>query len=184
MVWYCWGKVSTGGVTGTSSTSTQSSQVQMTDAQRRFINTLAPAAQVVAKSSGILPSVMVAQAILESGWGNSTLAKQAKNYFGIKADASWKGKTITLPTTEVRNGVPRTENAVFRAYDSATASLLDYSKFFTSTPWRTQNYSQFRQARNYSDAVAALQKSGYATDPNYGNKLKSLIEKYRLQQYD
>lgn len=184
MVWCCWGKVSTNGATSPTNTVSQSNQVQMTDSQRRFINTIAPAAQVVSKTSGILPSVMVAQAILESGWGSSTLAKQANNYFGIKADSSWKGKTITVPTTEYRNGVSRTENAVFRAYDSPTASLSDYSKFFTSTPWRTKNYQQFRQSRTYIEAVNALQKSGYATDPNYANKLKSLIERYQLHSYD
>lgn len=156
----------------------------MTEAQQTFFDTIAPTVSQVSKQAGLLPSVVFAQAILESAWGTSKLATQGNNLFGIKADATWTGKTIVIQTNEYRNGVKVVEEKLFRAYDTVAANIANYGKFFTSTPWRTKNYQAFLAARDYQTAISALQNSGYATDPSYGEKLQSLITRYGLNRFD
>ncbi len=160
------------------------SDTQMTASQQKFFNTILPQAQQVSKSTGIVTSVLLAQAILESAWGTSQLATQANNLFGIKSDALWKGNVVTIESKEVQNGKTVTVKSAFRSYQSIADSIKDYGSFFTSTPWRTQNYAKFLQSKTYTEAIKNLQSSGYATDPAYGEKLKTLIERYRLNQYD
>ncbi|WP_313168076.1 GBS Bsp-like repeat-containing protein [Streptococcus parasuis] len=160
------------------------SDTQMTASQQKFFNTILPQAQQVSKSKGIVTSVLLAQAILESAWGTSQLATQANNLFGIKSDALWKGNVVTIESKEVQNGKTVTVKSAFRSYQSIADSIKDYGSFFTSTPWRTQNYAKFLQSKTYTEAIKNLQSSGYATDPAYGEKLKTLIERYRLNQYD
>ncbi|HEL1619945.1 TPA: glucosaminidase domain-containing protein [Streptococcus suis] len=138
----------------------------------------------VSENTGILSSVILAQAILESACGTSTLAQKANNLFGIKAASDWLGDTITVQTKEVRAGKEVIEEANFRSYPSLSRGIMDYGQFFTSTPWRKQNYQKFRQSTSYLQAVIELQKSGYATDPNYAEKLKSIIERYSLDRFD
>ncbi|HFI0143657.1 TPA: glycoside hydrolase family 73 protein [Streptococcus suis] len=156
----------------------------MNDVQKSFVETLKPAAISVSKKTGILPSIILAQAILESAWGTSKLAKEANNLFGIKAGQNWQGDIFEVETREVRNGTSVTEKASFRAYKSVADSVTDYGNFFTSTPWRTKNYQEFRVATNYVEAADALQKAGYATDPKYSEKLKSVIERFVLNTLD
>lgn len=156
----------------------------MTPSQKSFIDKIGSAVRSVSKDTGILSSVILSQAILESAWGNSTLAQEANNLFGIKADSNWKGTTKTVQTKEVRAGKEVTEEAIFRSYPSLTQGIMDYGQFFTSTPWRQQNYQKFRQSTGYLQAVIELQKSGYATDPKYAEKLKSIIERYSLDKFD
>ncbi|HFU4378200.1 TPA: glycoside hydrolase family 73 protein [Streptococcus suis] len=143
-----------------------------------------PSVKKVANTTGIVPSVIFAQAVLESAWGTSDLAKKANNFFGIKADEKWQGKSIVHETKEVRNGNVATISSKFRAYNSQAESVQDYGQFFTSNPWRIRNYHHFRNSTNYLDAVIALQKSGYATDPAYAEKLKSVIERYSLDKIE
>lgn len=128
--------------------------------------------------------MILSQAILESAWGNSTLAQEANNLFGIKADSNWLGGTITVKTKEVRAEKEVTEEVSFRSYPSLTQGIMDYGQFFTSTPCLKQNYQKFRQSASYLQAVIELQKSGYATDPKYAEKLKSIIERYSLDRFD
>ncbi|HEM3623545.1 TPA: glucosaminidase domain-containing protein [Streptococcus suis] len=156
----------------------------MNDVQKSFVEALKPAVVSVSKKTGIVPSVILAQAILESAWGTSKLAKEANNLFGIKVGQNWQGETFEVETREVRNGTSVTEKASFRSYKSVADSVTDYGNFFTSTPWRTKNYQEFRIATNYVDAANALQKSGYATDPQYSEKIKSVIERYALNKLD
>ena len=133
----------------------------------------------------ILPSVTIAQAILESNWGKSELAAQANNLFGIKASKDWTGGVYTKTTKEQKpNGNIYTINAHFRKYASWQESIKDHDNFFVSTPWRVQNYKKVLDAKNYKDQAQALRECGYATDLNYGNKLIQLIERLGLQQYD
>lgn len=92
--------------------------------------------------------------------------------------------TITVKTKGIRAESEVIEEAIFRFYPSLTQGIMDYGQFFTSTPWRKQNYQKFRQSTSYLQAVIELQKSGYATDPNYAEKLKSIIERYSLDRFD
>ncbi|MGQ7688630.1 GBS Bsp-like repeat-containing protein [Streptococcus suis] len=180
--WY--GAVGGKPTSGTSTQRKSTEQSQMTTGQQSFFNNILPAIQQVSQKNSIVTSVMLAQSILESGWGTSQLAKNAYNIFGIKADSSWKGNTYTVQTKEVVNGKTITVEKQFRAYKSLLESISDYGSFFTSTAWRTKNYASFLQATNHETALTSLLASGYATDPAYAEKLKSLIQRYGLNQYD
>mgnify|MGYP000846525763 FL=1 len=86
---------------------------------------------------GVFLSITAAQAILESGWGNSSLAQAPNhNLFGIKDSNDWGGDTVVVPTQEHVNGRYITINATFRKYSSWNDSVVDHAKFFTSTEWR------------------------------------------------
>ena len=133
----------------------------------------------------ILPSVTIAQAILESNWGKSSLAREACNLFGIKASKDWTGQVYKKQTKEQKpNGEVYTISADFRKYGSYLESIKDHDKFFVSTPWRKENYKKVLEAKNYKTQALALRECGYATDLNYGHKLIQLIERLGLQQYD
>ena len=133
----------------------------------------------------ILPSVTIAQAILESNWGKSSLAREAKNLFGIKASKDWTGQVYKKQTKEQKaTGEVYTITADFRKYGSYLESIKDHDKFFVSTPWRRENYRKVLEAKNYKTQALALRECGYATDLNYGHKLIQLIERLGLQQYD
>ncbi|MDG4523852.1 GBS Bsp-like repeat-containing protein [Streptococcus suis] len=180
--WY--GAVGSKPTSGTSTQKKSTEQSQLTTSEQSFFKNILPAIQQVSQKKGIVTSVMLAQSILESGWGTSQLAKNAYNIFGIKADSSWKGNTYTVQTKEVVNGKTITVEKQFRAYKSLLESISDYGSFFTSTAWRIKNYASFLQATNYETALTSLLASGYATDPAYAEKLKSLIQRYGLDQYD
>ncbi|HFU3700821.1 TPA: N-acetylmuramoyl-L-alanine amidase, partial [Streptococcus suis] len=180
--WY--GPVGGKPTSGTSTQKKSTEQSHMTTGQQSFFNNILPAIQQVSQKNSIVTSVMLAQSILESGWGTSQLATNAYNIFGIKADSSWKGNTYTIQTKEVVNGKTITVEKQFRAYKSLLESISDYGSFFTSTAWRIKNYASFLQATNHETALTSLLASGYATDPAYAEKLKSLIQRYGLDQYD
>lgn len=148
--------------------------------RREFINKIAPMATVDAKTSQILPSLIIAQALLESNSGNSTLTTQANALFGIKATSSWRGKVWNGRTIEYYNGQKTTITAGFRAYDSWSDSILDHSKLLASN----KRYSKVIGEKDYKKACEAIAAAGYATDPNYASKLIALIESYDLNQYD
>lgn len=132
----------------------------------------------------VLPSVTIAQAMLESNWGKSDLAINGKNLFGIKASKDWKGEIYTKQTKEQDSSKTYTITANFRKYKSWLESIQDHDKFFVSTPWRIQNYQRVLKSTNYKEQAQALQACGYATDRQYANKLINLIEKYNLQEFD
>lgn len=137
------------------------------------------------KKWNLLPSVTIAQAILESGWGNSELARNAKNLFGIKASADWKGPKYSKVTKEQKKtGETYSIQAEFRQYTSYLQSIEDHDRFFISTEWRKKNYKPVLEAKDYKTQAKALQSCGYATDQMYGRKLIDLIERLGLQQYD
>ena len=136
----------------------------------------------IPSNTKILPSVIVAQAILESARGTSELARKANNLFGIKGN--YNGQSYTVKTKEYLNGRWTTVNAAFKKYPSYRESIIDHGNFFTSTPWRTQNYKSVLNAKDYKTQAKALQACGYATDPQYANKLINLIETNNLSSLD
>lgn len=144
-----------------------------------FINQIVPLAQFDMQKTGVLASLTIAQAILESGWGESELTLKANNLFGIKAIASWKGATYTRETREYVNNEPYTVTADFKAYNSWNESISDHSALLQNA-----RYSKVLEATNYKVACEEVYKAGYATDPNYPTKLIKLIEQYHLHQYD
>ncbi len=139
------------------------------------------------KSTGLFPSVMMAQAILESSDkygipGNSVLARKYNNHFGIKADKSWQGKKVNLKTREVLEGGEVIIADYFRVYDDPARSFTDRVRFLQ----KNKRYAKARVFLSPSpDAQAeALQAAGYATDPQYAAILKRLISKCKLNGLD
>ena len=152
--------------------------------QRHFLSAIKQGAMDGAKE-GILPSITAAQAILESGWGSSELAKAPNNnLFGIKDSEDWYGEIVTVPTQEYLNGDYIIVNAAFRKYASWNDSVVDHAKFFTSTGWRKDNYRKVVNETDYRIAAQELKNAGYATDPSYPGKLIRLIEAYKLYEWD
>ena len=151
--------------------------------QSHFLSAIKQGAMDGAKE-GVLPSITAAQAILESGWGSSELAKAPNNnLFGIKDSEDWNGEIVTVPTQEYVNGEYITVNAAFRKYASWNDSVVDHAKFFTSTEWRKNNYRKVVNETDYRIAAQELKNAGYATDPSYAGKLISLIEAYKLYEW-
>ena len=152
--------------------------------QSHFLSAIKQGAMDGAKE-GVLPSITAAQAILESGWGSSELAKAPNNnLFGIKDSEDWNGEIVTVPTQEYLNSDYITVNAAFRKYASWNDSVVDHAKFFTSTEWRKNNYRKVVNETDYRIAAQELKNAGYATDPGYAGKLISLIEAYKLYEWD
>ena len=139
------------------------------------------------KGTGLFPSVMMAQAILESSNkygqpGASMLAKEFNNHFGVKADSRWKGKKVNLRTREVFNNSSVMIGDFFRVYDHAATSFKDRNTFLLKNPRYTKAgvfMSQTPEAQ-----AEALQRAGYATDPKYSNLIKALIKMYNLKELD
>ncbi len=148
-----------------------------------FVKSHAPAAQRVARESGIPAHYMLGQAGHETGWGKSEIrgagGANSFNLFGIKAGSGWKGKVAEITTTEYINGEPRKLKAKFRAYDSYEESFRDYARLISQSPRYTQAMQSRSSAHGYA---AALQKAGYATDPQYANKLSRSIERAHAVQ--
>lgn len=130
----------------------------------------------------ILPSISIAQAILESDWGRSTLALKGKNLFGVKG--KFNGASIIVSTKEWDGSKMITIDEDFRKYSSWNESIEDHGTFFTSTDWRKDNYKEVIGKTNYIHVANALSRAGYATDPQYASKLISIVETYDLTKYD
>jgi flagellum-specific peptidoglycan hydrolase FlgJ len=128
---------------------------------------------------GILASLTIAQSILESGWGESVLAKEYNNLFGIKAGDTWKGNNISLPTYEYVNGLRTQIYAKFRVYESWSESISDHTKVLLQP-----RYSNLINDTDYKSVCNKIYLDGYATDINYSEKLIKLIETYRLHELD
>jgi flagellum-specific peptidoglycan hydrolase FlgJ len=162
----------------------QSSQNEIAVEHRKFINKLAPQAQRLQGQYNILPSITLAQAILESDWGTSKLASKYYNLFGVKAQDG-STNSVYLNTQEFVNGRYVTVKARFQVYQNWNESLADHAKLLAyGTKWNSQQYKDVVSATNYLQAADGLQQDGYATDPTYTKKLISLIRQYKLYQYD
>ena len=141
-----------------------------------FVNDLWPHAEKAAAKLGVSAKVLVAQSALETGWGKHAMKKPdgsvAFNLFGIKAKSDWAGQSVQHNTLEFRNGAMQQESAHFRAYDSVSDSLDGYVSFVQSSP----RYAEALQHRG-SDAhyIKNLHRAGYATDPNYADKVLNII---------
>ena len=130
---------------------------------------------------GIPASIKLAQAILESNKGQSNLAKQSNNHFGIKCKEYWKGGTY-FHKDDDRNEQGQLIKSCFRAYPRVMDSYVDHSNFLKSSP---QYWWIFKiDKKDYKRWAEAIQMNGYATDPSYASKMVGIIEKYELNQYD
>ena len=153
--------------------------------ETQFIEQVKPGAIENYQRYGILPSITIAQAILESNWGQSQLAQEGKNLFGVKVGYDWTGDVITLDTREFYDTWIQDD---FRKYQDVTNSILDHGKFLVENPRYTEAGVFKRQT--YRQQAQALQNAGYSTDQNeageyvYAEKLGALIRQYNLQLID
>ncbi len=133
--------------------------------------------------SKIPASIKMAQAILESGAGQSQLAKLANNHFGIKCGPSWQGKKFYKKDDEYKNG--QLHKSCFRVYNSGEDSFADHSAFLTDQAKGYRYGFLFDlNPKDYKSWARGLQKAGYATHPSYAGRLIKLIERYELDRLD
>ena len=142
---------------------------------RAFVEKVWPQAVEASRATGIPARFLVAQAALETGWGKFELKNAdgtpSHNLFNITAGRSWSGDTVSTATTEYVNGAATRENARFRAYGSYADSFRDYANLIRNNP-------RYAAVVGQSDATAfarGLQAAGYATDPQYADKLARII---------
>lgn len=149
--------------------------------QQDFVNRMLPHAMRASQMTGVPPHLMLGQAALESGWGKREIlmpdGSNSYNLFGIKANAGWHGKVAEVMTTEYKNGVAHKQVEKFRAYDSYTDAFKDYSGMLGSNP---RYASVMQQGGDTVGMAQALQKSGYATDPKYADKLVNVMRQMNI----
>lgn len=139
--------------------------------REQFVNLYYQDAINATRNTPIFPDTVITAGGLESNWGESQLTKNYNNFFGFKASANWHGATVSLPTKEVVNGNTITVNALFRVYDSPQDSFADYVRLLQTAHYVNAGVTD---ATDPVEQFQALQKAGYATDPNYSSKLSSV----------
>jgi flagellar protein FlgJ len=147
-----------------------------------FVSRVMPSIQRAASALGIDPKGMLAQAALETGWGQrvprAAGGSSSHNLFGIKAGTEWTGPRATADSMEVINGVATPRRTAFRAYASVEESINDFSNLLKNSPRYKDVIAGGASASVY---IAAIGSSGYATDPDYGNKLNQILNSDTLQ---
>ena len=143
--------------------------------REEFVREIWPLAGRAGEKLGVNPRAIVAQAALETGWGSRLIRDDAgvsgNNLFGIKADSRWSGPRVTVTTLEYEGGLPKTQRAQFRAYPDLASGFEDYVRFLQGNP----RYGDALRAGASADTYAAgLQSAGYATDPRYAEKIRSI----------
>ncbi len=151
------------------------------DGPQQFVADIWPLAEHAARQLDIDPRTLVAQAALETGWGQKLIRDgtgiSGNNLFGIKADSRWDGERVTVNTLEYEGGMPQRTSAEFRAYPTLREGFADYVNFL-------QNNARYESATQGGltpeDYAGSLQDAGYATDPQYADKIGELVNGSRL----
>ncbi|MFT3961104.1 flagellar assembly peptidoglycan hydrolase FlgJ [Propionivibrio sp.] len=156
--------------------------VETAEGGREYVNRVLPYAVEAAKTLGVPPHFLVAHSALESGWGKSEIRRAdgapSYNVFGIKAGGGWQGPTVEVQTTEYVDGVARSTREKFRVYGSYGEAFQDYARVLRGN-------SRFSGVLGQQDGMQfarSLQQSGYATDPDYADKLGRIIGGATLRQ--
>ena len=146
------------------------------DTPEEFIRDLLPHARKGAAELGVKPGVLIAQAALETGWGQKVIShadgRSSFNLFGIKADAGWSGDKVSVATLEYENGIAEKQRAVFRSYDSLEGAVSGYVDFLRSNPRYQHALEQAADPKAY---LSGLKAAGYATDPAYAEKITAIM---------
>jgi flagellar protein FlgJ len=148
--------------------------------REEFVQGILPQAQAAGRRLGVDPLSIIAHAALETGWGRSVptdaAGRPSFNLFGIKSGSGWKGESAVANTREFERGEMRSVQAAFRSYESPAQSVEDYANFLGTR-------SRYAQVRNTGSDVAAfataLQRAGYATDPDYAKKLQAVASELK-----
>lgn len=156
--------------------SSNPSYPQRFESPEQFVDALMPLAKSVAEEIGVDPKVLLAQAALETGWGKHLIQRgeggSSHNLFNIKADSRWDGDSVVTSTLEFRDGVAQRERAAFRAYDGYEQSFRDYISFLKDSP---RYQIALQSTADPSAYLNQLQQAGYATDPNYAQKISNIL---------
>ncbi len=143
-----------------------------------FVDALMPHARRAGARLGVAPEVLVAQAALETGWGQHMMpgrnGQPSFNLFGVKTGSEWQGARVSVPTLEYRDGVARRERAEFRVYDGLAESFDDYAALLERLPRYRPALERAAEPRGFLDG---LQQGGYATDPRYADKIMGIVER-------
>ena len=146
---------------------------------KAFLAQLSLPAQLASQQSGVPHHLILAQAALESGWGQRQIRREngepSYNLFGVKASGNWKGPVTEITTTEYENGEAKKVKAKFRVYSSYLEALSDYVGLLTRNP----RYAAVTTAASAEQGAQALQDAGYATDPHYARKLTNMIQQMK-----
>jgi len=145
-----------------------------------FIDAIGPAAKQSSITTKIPASFTVAEAALESGWGASMLAQQAHNLFGVKSSPGWTGPTWAMQTREYLHGQWVMVPAIWRAYPDWLGSITDHAQFLLTNP-------RYKPAFAHADGeefAATVAQAGYATDPDYADKIIAIIRAHKLALLD
>ena len=148
-----------------------------------FIPKIAPLVVAENKKRGfpLFSSVVIAQAICESAWGQSTIMMKANAIFGIKATKSWNGKVYNSKTKECYDGKTYTNiTACFRAYNNLEESIADYFELIT----KSSRYRKVCFANSPHECITEIKNGGYATSPSYINTIMAIIKDNNLTKYD
>lgn len=132
------------------------------------------------RGNPIFSSVAIAQAILETGWGKSSLMMKANAIYGIKATTNWNGKVYNSRTNEVYDGKVYNIVACFRSYNSIEESIRDYFDLIC----KSERYRKALTTNSPLECIEAIKNGGYATDPQYVNKIMAIINTWNLTKYD
>lgn len=152
-------------------------EIKKIKTEKEFFEVFAPLAQKVSRKNDLFPSVILAQAALESNFGKSQLTIDHKNYFGIKGVEE---NGVLLKTEEIYEGDRLAVKDYFRTYQSAEESFEDYARLIGTK----ERYKIVREAKSKEDYANNLYKAGYSTNPDYGIILLDIIDQYNLSQYD
>ncbi|UBX43138.1 flagellar assembly peptidoglycan hydrolase FlgJ [Citrobacter werkmanii] len=158
---------------------TESNDEPLSGDSKDFLAQLSLPAKLASQQSGVPHHLILAQAALESGWGQRQIRREngepSFNIFGVKASGGWKGPTTEITTTEYENGEAKKVKARFRVYSSYLEALSDYVGLISRNP----RYAAVTAATTAEQGAQALQNAGYATDPNYARKLTSMIQQLK-----
>ncbi len=167
---------------------TQQSEVKLEsatpllDSPEQFIHNLWPSAERAAARIGLPAEALLAQAALETGWGGHVMPatddRSSHNLFGIKADQRWDGAQVRRETLEYESGIPVRRREAFRAYASYDESFQDYVGFLQHSPRYAEALGKACDTQAY---FQALQQAGYATDPNYAEKILRVMQGPEMQ---
>jgi flagellar protein FlgJ len=173
-------QLSNGTASGSAQTEMPATNVIDDASKQRFIEQVMPHAEAAARELGVDPRAVVAQAALETGWGTSQPADasgSSHNLFGIKAGGSWRGADVVSETTEYVAGNAGRESARFRSYEDVAQSVADYVRVLRDNPRYAAALNTGGDVRAFA---TALQRGGYATDPEYANKLVAVAAQLGL----
>lgn len=162
----------------------ETSRVSLAQTPDEFVRLVTPVAEKMSEKYGFDPLVLIAQSALETGWGSYVLARNGEptnNLFNIKADSQWQGEKVDVTALEFNQGVMTHEKSAFKHYDNLEESFEDYSQLILNK----SRYQNARELLNQPDEyINAIHQAGYATDPQYSEKVMRIFNQLVKEQRD